>query len=583
MSEAKSSLKSSSDLHALRHSAAHIMASAVKELFPDVKLGIGPAIEDGFYYDFYCGKPFAPEDLQAIEAKMKDIIAQNMPFARCEQPRGEAEKTLTAAGETLKLEILREIPHGESISFYQHGGFSDLCRGPHVNSTGDVKAFKLLTVSGAYWRGDEKRESMQRIYGTAFHTKEELDDYLRKLEEAAKRDHRKLGKELELFHIYEEGGAGLVFWHPKGAVLRHTIEDFLWKELTHAGYEFVNTPHIAKLNLWQTSGHTEFYSENMFSPIEVESQMYQLKPMNCPFHIIIYKSKKRSYRDLPMRYAEFGTVYRYERSGVLHGLLRVRGFTQDDAHIFCTQEQLKKELTDCVRLTRKILNIFGFENANYYLATRPEGFAGTGAEWDIAENTMKEVLEEEKIPYEADKGGAVFYGPKIDIKLLDALGREWQGPTVQFDFNLPKRFDVTYVGSDNNEHQAFMVHRALLGSFERFLGTLIEHHAGAFPVWLAPVQVKLLSVADRHIPAVEKMKEHLVSEGIRCEADARSERLPLKIREATMQKIPYVVVMGDKEAQENTLAVRARGEKNQAVMTADAFAAQIKEQIKNYK
>lgn len=583
MSEAKATLKSSPDLHALRHSAAHIMASAVKELFPNVKLGIGPAIEDGFYYDFYCEKAFTPEDVQSIEEKMREIITRNAPFIRCEQTRGEAEKTLKSAGETLKVEILSGIPEGESISFYTHGEFADLCRGPHINSTGDVKAFKLLTISGAYWRGDEKRESLQRIYGTAFYTKDELDDYLHKLEEAAKRDHRKLGKELELFHIYEEGGAGLVFWHPKGAMLRHTIEDFLWKELTHAGYEFVNTPHIAKLNLWQTSGHTEFYKENMFLPIEAENQLYQLKPMNCPFHILIYKSKKRSYRDLPIRFAEFGTVYRYERSGVLHGLLRVRGFTQDDAHIFCAREQLKDELLACVRLTRKVLNIFGFHDANYYLATRPEGFAGTGGEWDIAENTMREVLDEEKISYKGDEGGAVFYGPKIDIKLLDALGREWQGPTVQFDFNLPKRFDVSYVGSDNNEHQAFMVHRALLGSFERFLGTLIEHHAGAFPVWLSPVQVKLLSVADRHIPAVEKMKGCLADEGIRCEVDARSERLPLKIRDAVMQKIPYVVVMGDKEAQGTTLAVRARGEKNQVVMSRVEFAAQIKEQIKNYK
>ncbi len=583
MREAKPSLKHSPELHALRHSAAHIMASAVKDLFPGVKLGIGPAIEEGFYYDFYCEKPFTPEDLESIEKKMSGIIRENLPFVRFEKPKPDAQKMLIEQNENLKVEILNEIPDGETISFFQHGDFTDLCRGPHVGATGDVKAFKLLSASGSYWRGDENRESLQRIYGTAFFTEAELKDYLHKLEEAQKRDHRKLGKELDLFHIYDEGGAGLVFWHPRGAVLRRTIENFLWEELTRAGYAFVNTPHVAKLNLWQTSGHTEFYSENMFSPIDVETQQYQLKPMNCPFHILIYKNKKRSYRDLPLRIAEFGTVYRYERSGVLHGLLRVRGFTQDDAHIFCTREQLKKELTDCVKLTRRVLGIFGFEDAVYYLATRPEGFAGTNDEWDIAENTMKEVLVEENIPFEEDHGGAVFYGPKIDIKLQDALGREWQGPTVQFDFNLPKRFDVTYVGSDSAEHQAFMVHRALLGSFERFLGTLIEHYAGAFPVWLSPVQAVVLSVADRHIPAVEKVRDVLAADGVRCEMDIRSERLPLKIREATMQKVPFVLVVGDREAESNTVAVRLRGEKNQTTMPLDAFAAQTKEQIKDYK
>lgn len=583
MNEAKRTLKSNPELHALRHSAAHIMASAVKELFPDVKLGIGPAIEEGFYYDFYCEKPFTPDVLESIEKRMRDIIRKNIPFVRFEKPKNEAREMLKEQKENLKVEILDEIPDGETISFFQHGDFTDLCRGPHVGATGDVKAFKLLNASGSYWRGDEHRESLQRIYGTAFFTEEELKDYLHKLEEAQKRDHRKLGKELDLFHIYDEGGAGLVFWHPKGAVLRRTIENFLWNELTRAGYQFVNTPHIAKLNLWQTSGHVEFYSENMFAPLDVENQPYQLKPMNCPFHILIYKNKKRSYRDLPLRIAEFGTVYRYERSGVLHGLLRVRGFTQDDAHIFCTREQLKKELADCVRLTRNVLNIFGFQDAVFYLATRPEGFAGTGEEWNIAESTMKEVLMDEAIPYEEDSGGAVFYGPKIDIKLRDALGREWQGPTVQFDFNLPKRFDVTYVGSDNNPHQAFMVHRALLGSFERFLGTLIEHHAGAFPVWLSPVQAVVLSVADRHIPAIEKVREALMAENIRCDMDARSERLPLKIREAALQKIPYVLVVGDKEAESSAVAVRSRGEKNQSVMKLDEFIAQVKEQIKNYK
>ena len=545
----------------LRHTAAHVLAQAVKELFPEARLGIGPATEEGFYYDFDVSEPFTEEDLARIEKRMKEIIKRRIPLERREISKPEAEKIFSERKETYKLELIREIPE-ERVSIYRQNDFVDLCRGPHLPHTGLIKAFKLLSVAGAYWRGDERNPQLQRIYGTAFFDKEELRSYLEKLEEAKRRDHRRLGRELELFSIEEEVGPGLILWHPKGAIVRKEIEDFWREEHLKRGYQLVYTPHIALRDLWGISGHLDFYAENMFAPMEIDERAYQLKPMNCPFHILIYKSKKRSYREFPLRYCELGTVYRYERSGVLHGLLRVRGFTQDDAHIFCREDQLEEEIFKVLDLVVYFLSVFGFREYQIYLSTRPEKYVGTEEIWEKAEGALAAALEKKGLPYEIDPGEGVFYGPKIDLKIRDVLGRFWQCSTVQVDFNIPERFDLTYMGPDNRPHRPIMIHRALLGSLERFFGVLIEHYAGAFPVWLAPVQVVVLTVADRHEPFAREMYDFLRVSGIRVELDARGERLSYKIREAQVKKIPYMIIVGDREVEERRLTVRTRGGEN---------------------
>jgi threonyl-tRNA synthetase len=531
------------------------MAEAVLSIFPDAKFAIGPAIEDGFYYDFDLPRPLTPEDLPVIEKKMGEIVKANLPFKHREITKTEAKKLF--ANQPYKLELLEEI-NDDKVGVYEQGNFTDLCRGPHVNATGEIKAFKLTSIAGAYWRGDEHNAMLQRIYGVAFGSPKELDDYLTKLEEAKKRDHRKLGKELDLFLIPEEIGGGLVIYTPKGGRIRTAIEDFWRQEHFANGYEILYTPHIGLSKLWEISGHLDFYKENMYSPVTIDEQEYYLKPMNCPFHILAYKSQTRSYRDLPLRWAELGTVYRYERSGVLSGLMRVRGFTQDDAHIFCTPEQMNSEISEVLRFSLYMLKTFGFKNYKVYLSTRPADAIGNEEVWEDAQNALRRVIDENKLNYEVDEGGGAFYGPKIDIKIEDALGREWQATTIQFDFNLPERFDMVYVGADGKEHRPYMVHRALLGSWERFFGLLIEHYAGAFPTWIAPVQVKIIPVADRHIDHAKKIAVELKARGVRVETDDRSERMNLKIRQAQLEKIPYMVVLGDKEAADNTVAVRRR-------------------------
>jgi threonyl-tRNA synthetase len=539
----------------MRHSASHVMAEAVLSLFPDAKFGIGPAIEDGFYYDFELPRPLTPDDLPVIEQKMGEIIKADLPFTRRELTREEAKKLFAA--QPYKLELIDEIPD-ERLGVYEQGKFVDLCRGPHVKSTGEIKAFKLINIAGAYWRGDERQPMLQRIYGVAFASREALDDYLNRLEEAAKRDHRKLGKDLDLFSIHEEAGPGLVHWHPKGSVIRSVIEDFWKQEHIRRDYDIVYTPHIAKVGLWQTSGHWDFYRENMYSPMDIDEQKYVIKPMNCVYHINIYKTKLRSYRELPLRYAELGTVYRYERSGVLHGLARVRGFTQDDAHIFCRFDQLEDEIVSVLELTRLMMDTFGFTSHKVMLSTRPEKYAGAPEAWEEATETLRKALERCDIAYEVDPGEGVFYGPKIDTKIEDALGRDWQGPTVQVDFNLPQRFDVNYIGEDGQEHMVAMVHRTVLGSMERFLAMLIEHYGGAFPVWLSPVQARIIPVADRHLDYAGRLAAEMKDRGIRAEVDDRSERINLKIRQAQLDKLPYMLVVGDKEVADGSVAVRKR-------------------------
>lgn len=542
-------------LETMRHSLAHIMAQAVQELFPEAKFGIGPAIEDGFYYDFDLPRSLVPSDLPVIESKMKEIIRADLPFVREEITKEEALRLFAA--QPYKLELIREIPD-DQVTIYRQGSFIDLCRGPHVSSTSRVGAFRLINIAGAYWRGDETRPMLQRIYGVAFETEAELEAYLARLEEATKRDHRRLGKELDLFSIHDEAGAGLVLWHPKGALIRLLIEDFWREEHRKRGYEIVYTPHIAKLNLWKTSGHWDFYRENLYSPIDIEGQQYIIKPMNCLGHILIYKTKLRSYRELPIRYAELGTVYRYERSGVLHGLARVRGFTQDDAHIFCRPDQLESEIAAVVELARFMLQTFGFDDYQLLLSTRPEKYAGTLEIWEQATEALRAVLEKLRLNYEVDPGEGVFYGPKIDVKLRDALGRLWQGPTIQVDFNLPQRFNVTYVGDDGAEHQVVMIHRTVLGSMERFLACLIEHYGGAFPVWLSPTQVVIIPIADRHLDYASKVAEALRERRIRARIDHRNERMNSKIREAQLEKIPYMLIIGDRESAASTVSLRLR-------------------------
>ena len=560
-------------LEIIRHSAAHVMAEAVQSIFPDAKFGIGPAIENGFYYDFDLPRPLTPDDLPLIETKMSEIIAQNEPFVGQEIAKEEARRLFAA--QPYKLELIDEITDGK-VSLYRQGSFSDLCRGPHVNSTGKIKAFKLVSIAGAYWRGDEHRPMLQRIYGVAFETNEALTEHLKRLDEAARRDHRKLGRELDLFSFHEEAGPGLVHWHPKGAVIRRVIEDFWRSEHIKRGYDIVYTPHIAKLDLWKTSGHWEFYRENMYSPMEVEGQEYIIKPMNCLGHILIYKTGLHSYRELPLRYAELGTVYRYERSGVLHGLSRVRGFTQDDAHIFCRFDQLEDEVVGVLDLALFMVDTFGFSDYQLLLSTRPEKYVGTAQIWEEATETLSKALTRKGFAYTIDPGEGVFYGPKIDIKFKDALGRAWQGPTIQVDFNLPQRFNVTYIGEDGHEHLVAMVHRTVLGSMERFLASLIEHYGGAFPVWLAPVQVIVIPVADRHLDYAYKLKAELKSEGVRVEVDTRSERINLKIRQAQLNKIPYMLIIGDKEVAAATISIRLRSGEQLASQSLDSFKETIR-------
>lgn len=568
-------------LEILRHSASHVMAAAVKKLYPQAKLGIGPATEEGFYYDFDVEEPFSPEDLEKIEKKMEKIIKENEAFERLELPREEAERVLRESGELYKLELLEEIPD-EKITFYKTGSFIDLCRGPHVPSTDYIKAFKLLHSAGAYWRGDESCPMLQRIYGTAFQSREELEKYLRFLEEAKRRDHRVLGKELDLFSFHEEAGAGLVFYHPKGAVVREIIESFIKEECKKRGYQPLVTPHVLKGDLWNISGHSSYYRENMFY-LEIDNREYAVKPMNCPGHILIYKTKPRSYKDMPLRFYELGTVYRYERSGVLHGLLRVRGFTQDDAHVFVTPDQIEDEVKNMLDFAFYVLNTFGFDEFSVKLSTRPEKFVGTLEIWERAENALKSALETSGIEYQIDPGEGVFYGPKIDIKLKDAIGREWQATTIQVDFNIPERFDLVYWGADNLTHRPVMIHRAILGSLERFMGALIEHYAGAFPVWLAPVQAVVIPIADRHLEYAQSVASRLEKEKVRVEIDSRSESVNKKIRDHQKQKVPYMLVVGDREVSNDQVAVRHRTKGDLGPVSLDKFIERITEEIRSKK
>lgn len=538
------------------HSTAHLMAQAVQELFPDVKVTIGPAIETGFYYDFDKEVPFTDEDLIRIENKMKELAKEDLQYQREEVSREEAIKKFAAMDETYKVEILQEIPKGETISMYSQGSFTDLCRGPHIIHTGKIKAIKLLKTSGAYWRGDAKNKMLQRIYGVSFPSKKELKKFLHDLEEAKKRDHRRIGKDLDLYSISDDIGPGLVLWHPKGAMMRSIIEDYWKKRHFEENYDVVITPHIGKAELWKTSGHLDFYAESMYSPIEVDEQQYYLKPMNCPFHINIYQSRRRSYRELPLKMAEMGTVYRYENSGALHGLMRVRGFTQDDAHIICTPEQLDEEIEKVLKFSIEMLEAFGFENLKIYLSTMPEKAVGEKSNWDKASEALRKALEKNEIEYEVDEGGGAFYGPKIDIKIKDALNRLWQCSTIQFDFNLPERFQMEYIGPDNMPHRPFMVHRALLGSMERFFGTLIEYHAGNFPLWICPVQVKVIPISEHYEDYAKQVKEKLSKAGIRSEVEFKNEKIGYKIREAELQKIPYMFIVGGKEQESGSVSVR---------------------------
>lgn len=567
-------------LEILRHSTSHIMAQAVRELFgDDVKIAIGPAIENGFYYDFLRDTPFSPEDFEKIEQKMAEIAGQALPFSHKTISRQEAIEMFRDQGEKYKVELLEEI-EDDTVSIYQQGSFVDLCRGPHIPNTSWVKDFKLLRVAGAYWRGDENNDVLQRIYGTAFFDKKALKKHLNDLEEAKKRDHRRLGKDLQLFTINDQIGPGLILWQPKGSQLRRLIEDYWKDEHYRHDYELLYTPHIARQDLWNTSGHLDFYSENMYASMEIDEVKYQLKPMNCPFHIGVYKSNKRSYREFPIRWAELGTVYRYERAGALHGLLRVRGFTQDDAHIFCRKDQLEEEIFNILELNLLILKRFGFEDYDVYLSTRPEKSVGSDDIWEKSTEALKQALEKKGLGFEIDPGEGVFYGPKIDIKIKDQLGRSWQCSTIQVDFNLPDRFDMTYTGSDNRDHQPIMIHRALMGSLERFVGVLIEHYAGAFPIWFAPVQARILNITDDQSAYCEKVYSQLRKAGIRIEKDLRNEKLNYKIREAQMAKIPYMLIIGEKEKADGTVTVRMRDGKNLPPMSIDEFSEKIEEETR---
>ena len=568
-------------LQILRHSAAHVMAHAVRDLFPGTKVTIGPAIKNGFYYDFDYERAFEAKDLPTIEKRMAEIIDEDLPFIRSEIPRSEAIGFFGSQDEDYKVELIEDLSE-EKVSIYQLGNFTDLCRGPHVPSTGKIKAFHLISVAGAYWRGDERKAMLSRIYGVAFADQESLSAHLRNLEEAKRRDHRRLGRELDLFSIHEDLGAGLILWHPKGGTIRTIIEDFWRQEHYKAGYEIVYSPHIGRAELWQTSGHLDFYRENMYSPMDIEGQEFFIKPMNCPFHIIIYRSQTRSYRELPLRWAEMGTVYRYERSGVMHGLLRVRGFTQDDAHIFCRPDQIEDEVLSCLDLTLHLLRSFGFHEYDVMLSVRDpeckEKYIGDDDMWEMAEGSLLKALERRELSYKREEGEAVFYGPKIDVKIKDALGRSWQCTTIQFDFNLPERFGMTFIGKDGREHRPYMVHRALLGSLERFFGILIEHYAGAFPLWLAPVQAIILTITDRNIPYGEDLSETLFGAGIRVGKDFRNEKLSFKVREAQMKKIPYMVIVGDKEMETGKVTIRLRDGRNLPPMSPNELIDRIRDE-----
>lgn len=570
--------------HAYWHSSSHLMAHAIKELHPEAQFGVGPAIENGFYYDFEIDKKLSEDDLQAIEKKMAEIAKEDHPFVREEISKEKAVSIYSERDDFYKLEIISDLNEDEKvISIYKEGGFTDLCTGPHIPSAGKIKYVKLLSVSGSYWRGDEKNRRMQRIYGISFPKKKMLDEYLTLLEEAKKRDHRKLGKQLDLFSIQEEAGPGLIYWHPKGARLRHEVETF-WRDAhLKNGYDIVYSPHIGKSWLWETSGHLETYNENMYSPMKVDDQDYYVKPMNCPFHIMMYKSSLRSYRDLPLRWAELGTVYRYEKSGVLHGLLRVRGFTQDDAHLFCAEEQMEDEIIEVIRFSLKMWKAFGFDSLKFYVATRPEKAVGSQDLWDRATASLKDALEKEGHDYEMDEGGGAFYGPKIDIKIKDALNREWQMSTIQFDFNLPERFDMKYIGEDGKEHRPFMVHRALLGSIERFIGVLIEHYGGAFPVWLAPTQVAVIPVSQNFFDYAEEIEKKLEENDIRVQLDRRNEKIGYKIRDWETNKVPFMLIVGEKEKEAGTVSVREHKVGDKGAKSIDEFIAEIKEIVKEKK
>src|SRR6201998_2371922 len=568
-------------LKVVRHSAAHVLATAVLELFPETKLGHGPATDAGFFYDFYRENPFTPDDLAAIEKKMAEVVARDEPFVHEFAPRDKSLEGFEKDGDFMKTHFVTKftVP-GSQVSFYRNGMFVDFCRGPHVPSTGRVKAMKVTSLAGAYWLGDEKNPQLQRVYGTAFFSQKEMDAHFARLEEAAKRDHRVLGKQLDLFSIQELAGAGLIFWHPKGALIRKVMEDWMRDECLRRGYSMVFTPHVMRRELWKVSGHEGFYSGNMYTPMELDDAEYRLKPMNCPGHILIYKNSPKSYRDLPQRYAELGNVYRYERSGTMHGLLRVRGFTQDDAHIFCTPQQIESEVAACIEFAEVVLKTFGFNEFKVELSTwDPKdraNYTGSDENWNLAINSLDKVLKSKGIPYKTIPGEAAFYGPKIDVKLIDVLGRLWQLCTVQVDFNLPARFELEYVGEDGERHQPVMIHRALFGSIERFFGVLIEHYAGAFPLWLAPVQIGLVPISERHVAYAEKVEAELKAAGLRVEVDARNEKMNAKIRDLANQKIPYILVFGDKEESAGSVSVRTRGKGDQGSMPLADFIAKGK-------
>ncbi len=576
------SVQSEEGAEILRHSTAHIMALAVKEVFGDhVKVAIGPSIEDGFYYDFDRDKPFSPEDFEQIENKMAEIAEARLPFVRQEMTKAEAIRFFEQLDEPYKVELLQDMK-AETVSLYTHGTFVDLCRGPHVPDSSWIKVFKLLRVAGSYWRGDEKRQMLTRIYGTAFADKKELQQYLTRLEEARKRDHRRLGKQLGLFTIQDQIGPGLILWQPRGAQLRRVIEDYWKDEHYRNGYQLLYTPHIARQDLWKTSGHLDFYSENMYSAMEIDEVMYQLKPMNCPFHIGVYGADKHSYREFPIRWCELGTVYRYERTGALHGLMRVRGFTQDDAHIFCRPDQLEDEIFNIIDLNLHILKTFGFDQYDVYLSTRPAKYVGSDDHWELSTQALKHALEKKELAYQIDPGEGVFYGPKIDIKIKDQLGRSWQCSTIQVDFNLPERFQMTYTGVDGGEHQPIMIHRALMGSLERFIGVLIEHYAGAFPLWLAPEQARIMNITDDQNEYCERVYAQLRTLGVRIEKDVRNEKLNYKIREAQLMKVPYMLIVGEREKEEGTVTVRRRDGQNLPAMTPEAFFDLVVDECKRY-
>jgi len=562
------------------HSASHLMAQAVKRLFPEVKVSIGPAIETGFYYDFDKPGGFTQEDLEKIEEMMRQIVTEDISIVRKEIPRKDAIDLFSTLGEIYKVELLQELSD-DIVSIYEQGDFVDLCRGPHLPSTGYIKAFKLTSIAGAYWRGDEKNKMLQRIYGVAFPDEKMLKEHLDFLEEVKKRDHRVLGKELDLFSVHEDAGGGLIYWHPKGGRLRAILEQWWREEHFKNGYEILYTPHIGRATLWETSGHLDFYKENMYSPMDIDGNDYYIKPMNCPFHIKIYQTSLHSYRDLPLRWAELGTVYRYEKSGVLHGLLRVRGFTQDDAHIFCTPEQMEDEVREVLRFSLYMWKVLGFSNIKAYLATRPQKSVGEEKRWIDAQESLKKAVQTENLDIEVDEGGGAFYGPKIDLKVKDALGREWQMTTIQFDFNLPDRFDLYYIGSDGQKHRPYMIHRALLGSIERFIGILTEHYAGRFPVWLSPVQVILVNVGPEQADFTKDLSTNLRLQGIRVKTDLRDETIKYKIRDAIEQRVPYIGVIGGREMQENTIAVRKRGQQKPETMKIEEFIQLIQKQSKD--